>query len=69
MKVIATKPGFYAGHLWQVGNEFDVAEGAKASWFTPVVEYKPPAKPKEAKGPDTLSGLAKLGVKTPSDLV
>lgn len=36
MKVIALKDGFYAGSLRQRGEQFDVADGAKASWFAPV---------------------------------
>jgi hypothetical protein len=35
MKVIATKQGYF-GKLRAVGNEFEVPEGSKASWFQPV---------------------------------
>ncbi len=53
MKVTATKPGYF-GKLREVGDTFDVPDGAKASWFKPVVESNVPAKPKP---------------KTPTDLV
>ena len=42
MKVIASKLGFY-GKLRQPGDEFEVQDGAKASWFE-LVE-KPAEKP------------------------
>lgn len=35
MRVVATKPG-YLGKLRAVDDEFEVPEGAKASWFQPV---------------------------------
>ena len=35
MKVIATKPGYF-GKLREPGDEFEVPEGSKASWFQPV---------------------------------
>ena len=35
MKVIATKQGYF-GKLRDVGDEFEVPEGSKASWFQPV---------------------------------
>ena len=35
MKVIATKQGYF-GKLRAVGDEFEVPEGSKASWFQPV---------------------------------
>lgn len=39
MRVVATAPG-YIGHYREIGEEFDVPEGAKASWFTPVKRGK-----------------------------
>lgn len=39
MRVKATKQGFH-GKLREVGDEFDVAEGEKASWFVPKDEVK-----------------------------
>lgn len=35
MKVIALKPGYF-GNLRYPGDEFDVPDGARASWFAPV---------------------------------
>lgn len=35
MKVIATKLGYF-GKLRQPGDEFDVPDGTKGSWFQPV---------------------------------
>ena len=47
MKVIASKLGFY-GKLRQPGDEFEVQDGAKASWFEPV--EKPADKPQAKRG-------------------
>jgi hypothetical protein len=44
MKVVALKPG-YLGKLRQPGDEFDVPEGSKASWFVPVVDVEPEFEP------------------------
>ena len=45
MRVIATKPGFF-DYLRQEGDEFEVPEGTKGSWFKPVkVADEPEAKP------------------------
>ena len=45
MKVIATKQGYF-GKLRDVGDEFEVPEGTKGSWFKPVeVADEPEAKP------------------------
>jgi hypothetical protein len=35
MKVIAIKPGFH-GKLREVGDEFDVKDGSKATWYVPA---------------------------------
>ena len=45
MKVIATQAGYF-GKLRQPGDEFDVPDGTKGSWFEPV---KKPAKEPKAK--------------------
>lgn len=50
MKVIATKQGFY-GKIREIGDEFDVKEGEKASWFAPKAEAeKPKAEGKKQQG-------------------
>lgn len=50
MKVIATKPG-YLGKLRLPGDEFDVPEGTKGSWFKPV-EQKAEDKKSKSKPAD-----------------
>ena len=35
MKVIATKQGYF-GKLRDVGDEFEVPDGTKGSWFQPI---------------------------------
>ncbi len=44
MRVIATAVGFF-DNLRQKGDEFEVPEGAKGSWFKPVPADEPEAKP------------------------
>jgi len=61
MKVVALKPG-YLGKLRQPGDEFDVPEGSKASWFAPVdaanASVLPPAeKPKQRQRGGPLADL------------
>lgn len=48
MKVRAIAPGFH-GKLREVDEEFDVADGRKASWYVPVGKEPAAEKPK-AKG-------------------
>lgn len=36
MEVVALKPGFYDGARRRAGDKFEVADGAKASWFAPT---------------------------------
>lgn len=49
MKVIATKLGYF-GKIREPGDEFDVPDKAKASWFEPVVDAAPAGK--KSKAPD-----------------
>lgn len=44
MRVIATAVGFF-DNLRQPGEEFDVPEGSKATWFKPVKADEPEGKP------------------------
>lgn len=64
MRVKAIKVGFYGGSRRRVGEVFEVADGAKGSWFEPVpAAESPKAKPKaKAKGEEvaTLSELARV---------
>ena len=48
MRVIATKPGYF-GKLRDIGEEFDVPDDAKATWFTPAKGGKQ-AEKDDAKG-------------------
>lgn len=36
MKVVAIKTAFYDNHLVKLGEELDLPEGTKGSWFVPV---------------------------------
>lgn len=51
MRVIATALGFDGRDLRAEGDEFEMPDGAKGSWFKPVDEAKPvaPAGAKPAK--------------------
>lgn len=69
MKVKALQNGFYNGARIRAGQEFEVADGTKASWFVALTEYKEPAKAKTTKAqPKTLSELAKAPATGPADL-
>lgn len=50
MRVTATAPGFY-GQLRQIGDEFDVPEDAKATWFKPAKGEEPESKPARGRKP------------------
>lgn len=52
MRVVATKPGYH-GKLRQAGEEFDVPDKEKASWFAPVETKgakRQDEKPQKAQG-------------------
>ncbi|WP_039052161.1 hypothetical protein [Bordetella avium] len=62
MKVTALKPGYF-GKLREPGDEFDVPDGAKASWFAPAsaAQYAPrinraPKPDRNPRGSDDKSG-------------
>lgn len=58
MKVRAIKAGFYASVRREVGEVFDVKDGAKSKWFVPV-ESAAVAKPKgRGKAPETFADVA-----------
>lgn len=64
MKVVALKQGFFGSALIQPGTEFEVPDGAKATWFAPVTSAaSEAAKPKPAPKPQprALSELAGKG--------
>lgn len=51
MRVIATARGYDGINLREVGEEFDMPDGSKGSWFTPVEpEEKPQPTAKRGKG-------------------
>jgi len=61
MKVKAIAPGFHNGRR-RVGDEFEVADGSKASWFVAIADTtvkapSAPAKPKGGKGDQPDAGL------------
>lgn len=65
MQVIALSDGFYDGRRVRKGHTFDVPEGAKAKWFTPVEAAPKPAKEaSKGKAPVTLSEAGKEPAKT-----
>lgn len=51
MKVIATKRGFDNVTIREEGDEFDMPEGAKGSWFKPV--GKPAKKSEQVEKTET----------------
>lgn len=68
MKVIAIKPAFHNGSLVRVGDEVEVHEGHRGSWFVKASspEAKAAVKPAKAKGetPRALSQTGKEEAKT-----
>lgn len=58
MRVIATALGYY-GQLLDVGQEFDVPEGTKGSWFKPAGkdERGEPATAKAGKSATTTANV------------
>ena len=70
MKVIALKSGFHDGSLRNPGDEFEVADGAKAAWFAPVGAAPKAEKPKAKKDePKALSELHKDNGKAMTDVL
>ena len=55
MQVKAIKLGFDGRRLQEAGAIFEMPDGAKSSWFVPVVVEKPKAKKVEAEKPDETS--------------
>ncbi len=66
MKIVAIKPAFYNGRRVRVGDELDIPQGLKGSWFVPTATLEAKAaKEKPAKPePKALSELG--GAKTKS---
>jgi len=55
MRVVAKAPGFFQ-YFREEGEEFEVPEGSKATWFKPVIEDEPERRrgrpPKRQDGDD-----------------
>ena len=49
MKVVAVAKGFYGDKIRQIGDEFDVAAGSKATWFEPVSLGEKPKRGRKKK--------------------
>lgn len=68
MKVIAIKLAFHNGTLINAGDEVEVPDGHRGSWFVPAtsLEAKAAVKPAKAKGetPRALSQAGKEEAKT-----
>jgi hypothetical protein len=60
MKVIALHMGFLNGSRVRKGTEFEVPEGAKATWFAPVDGVAAAAKPVKAGRPEP-KALSQVG--------
>jgi hypothetical protein len=59
MRVVAIKEGYDNIKLREVGEEFEMPEGAKGSWFVPVADAKK-AKANKPKGdPSTLAEIGR----------
>lgn len=65
--VVALSAGFHNGSRVRPGTQFEVPDNFKASWVGPVdLPAATPAKPKAQ--PRTLSEMAKVQVKAPTEL-
>lgn len=71
MKVKALQPGFFGGARIREGQEFEVPEGTKGTWFLSVDEdVKAPAKAKAPvkTEPKSLSEIAKAPAVASADI-
>ena len=70
MKVVATSAAFFGGRRVRPGQELDVPDGTKASWFVQVDSdtAKEARKPKAKAEPKALSEIAKETPQGPTDL-
>lgn len=71
MKIVAIKVAFYNGRRVRVGDELDIPQGTKGSWFAPVDSADAKgAKAKPAKDePKALSELGSAGAKKFTDVL
>lgn len=68
MKVIAIKAAFFNGTRVRVGDEVDVPESLKGSWFVAADAVKAVKPTKRVTQPSTLSDLAKSPVTDSTNL-
>ncbi len=71
MKIVAIKVAFYNGRRVRVGDELEIPQGSKGSWFAPAAsteakaaKVKPSAKPE----PKALSELGRGDAKSFTDV-
>lgn len=71
MKIVAIKTAFYNGRRVRVGDELDIPQGLKGSWFAPLASVEADkAKAKPAKEtPKALSELGSANAKTFNDVL
>lgn len=71
MKIVAIKPAFYNGRRVRVGDELDIPQGTKGSWFAPAAAPEAKAaKEKPAKPePKALSELGTADAKKFTDVL
>lgn len=60
MKVRAIAKGWFGNRLREEDEVFEVPEGSKATWFTPVTGKKTTVQIEETKAPTTLDEAKKL---------
>jgi 16S rRNA U1498 N3-methylase RsmE len=71
VKIVAIKPAFYNGRRVRVGDELEIPQGSKGSWFAPVnsaeakASKEKPAKPE----PKALSEVAAADSKKFNDVL
>lgn len=66
MKVVAIKPAFYRGRRVRVGDELDIPENEKGSWFVAAAARKPLAET-YVEQPRALSEMHNVARKTFTD--
>lgn len=71
MKIVAIKPAFFAGRRVRVGDELDIPQGSKGSWFAPLASAEAKAakaKPSAKQEPKALSELGRGDAKSFTDV-
>lgn len=72
MKIVAIKPAFYNGRRVRVGQELDIPQGSKGSWFAAVASIEAKAakeKPAAKQEPKALSELGNADAKKFNDVL